>query len=148
MFEIKGTVSKGDYLYAKVPGHPFATKNGYVLYHRVLMENKIARILNKYEIVHHKNGNKKDNRIENLEILSRSDHAKLHGLKGRKFVRLKCPSCGNIFVREKRNSFFCKGSKFTACSNKCRGVFSTKSDTKDIERGLKENFIEEFVGVS
>lgn len=46
--------------------------------HRFLMEQKEGRKLHFNEIVHHKNGNKHDNRIDNLEIISRSDHISLH----------------------------------------------------------------------
>ena len=42
------------------------------------MENHIGRKLNRNEVVHHKNGNKIDNRIENLEIMSLSEHSKIH----------------------------------------------------------------------
>jgi hypothetical protein len=46
--------------------------------HRHLMEIKIGRKLTFNEIVHHKNGNKNDNNIENLELISRSEHMKKH----------------------------------------------------------------------
>jgi hypothetical protein len=46
--------------------------------HRYLMEKKLGRRLGFNEIVHHKNGDKFDNRIENLEVVSRSDHMKIH----------------------------------------------------------------------
>ena len=46
--------------------------------HRFMMEQKIGRKLAFNEIVHHINGNKFDNRIENLELVSRSDHMKMH----------------------------------------------------------------------
>ncbi len=54
-------------------------KEGKFVYeHRWIMEQKIGRKLRRNEHVHHINGNPKDNRIENLEILSNSDHAKTH----------------------------------------------------------------------
>lgn len=46
--------------------------------HRILSEQKIGRKLERHEVVHHINGDPRDNRIENLEVMTLSDHAKLH----------------------------------------------------------------------
>lgn len=46
--------------------------------HRWLMEKKMGRKLRSSEHVHHRNGNRADNRYENLAILSHSQHAKYH----------------------------------------------------------------------
>ena len=52
-----------------------------VLQHREVMEAHLGRKLESFEHVHHKNGNKIDNRIENLEVLNASDHHKEHMTK-------------------------------------------------------------------
>ena len=59
MWNIEKIVKKGDYLYAVVKEHPKATKHGYVLLHRVVMENHLNRLLNEDEVVHHRNKDKK-----------------------------------------------------------------------------------------
>lgn len=52
------------------PDHPNATKYGMIMEHRLVMEKMIGRYLERHETIHHKNGNRKDNRPENLELWS------------------------------------------------------------------------------
>ena len=59
--------------------HPEANTWGYVYEHRIIAEQMIRRRLKKDEIVHHKNGKRWDNRIENLEVMDKVEHAKLKG---------------------------------------------------------------------
>ncbi len=58
------------YIYIYSPNHPFKTKAGYVVEHRLVMERKLGRYLTSKEVVHHINHNKTDNREENLQLYS------------------------------------------------------------------------------
>jgi len=71
-----------EYLYTTDPENK--RKNGKnkgkgksILVHRLVWREKFGKIPKDF-IIHHKNGNKKDNRIENLECISKSDHRKKH----------------------------------------------------------------------
>lgn len=71
-----GTTIRGDkYIDIYSPTHPNAKKSGYVAEHISVMSESLGRPLFKSEQVHHKNGVRNDNRIENLELWSTSHPA-------------------------------------------------------------------------
>lgn len=80
-------------------GHHLADVRGYTYEHRIVAERKIGRRLEKGEIVHHINGDKLDNREENIEVHhSRFDHKVRHRKNdsGRRMPRERNPEilCG------------------------------------------------------
>lgn len=71
-------ITKSGYFYSYAPDHPDATKQGYVMEHRLVAEKMLGRRLKKNEVPHHINGDKQDNRPENLRVMTRSEHVQLH----------------------------------------------------------------------
>jgi hypothetical protein len=57
---------------------PNAPRTGYIYEHRQVMEQSLGRLLTTREHVHHKNHDRTDNRLENLELMDTSDHAREH----------------------------------------------------------------------
>ena len=101
----KKILTKQGYVLVWNPNHPNANKGKgkeYIFEHRLVMSEHLGRALEKNEVVHHKNGNKYDNRIENLELLTNEEHMRKHGYS----------------MTEKRKDAFVAGGKAYAESRK------------------------------
>ena len=95
-------VNQHGYVVVRRPDHPNATTNGYVLEHRLVMAEFLGRPLEAGEVVHHRDGDKTNNAVENLEVLpGHSEHNRVHGrivdlaVLTRHGVR-NCTKCGAV----------------------------------------------------
>lgn len=68
----QGTINPDGYRVITKKNHPNANKWGRMLEHTYVMSEHLKRSLHKHENVHHKNGIRNDNRIENLELWTKS----------------------------------------------------------------------------
>ena|SRR3990167_5931826 len=126
------------YRYVFTIGHPHANDGRYVAEHRLVMEKQIGRYLIPNEVVHHKNHDKLDNRIENLILCTRKVHNEHH----QSWIPLQSPtikrrcvnairayhrnrlvewSCINCGTTKMKTPFQSKHRKF--CSRKCNAKY-------------------------
>lgn len=76
-------ISNG-YIYYLLPKHPNSDQKGYIKRARIVVEKKINRYLKPYEIVHHIDGNRQNDKEENLKLMLREEHTSRH-MKGHKY---------------------------------------------------------------
>lgn len=98
-------------------------------YARYLMEQYLGRELTKEEEVHHKDHNKTNDIIDNLEVKNKTLHRREHNLKP--IIIEHCYICGNEIIvdSKKRGNHYRSKNKNQDkwfCSKKCSGIFSMK----------------------
>ena len=71
------------YKYVYAPDHPNRNHKNQMAEHRLVMEQKMGRLLDRNEVVHHVNGDILDNRPENLEIFAKNSEHLRHELTGK-----------------------------------------------------------------
>lgn len=80
---------KDGYIAIYFPDHPKSNKEKYIMEHDLIMECYIGRWLKEEEIVHHINHKRDDNRIENLKLMTKKEHARLHMLERKRKEDIK-----------------------------------------------------------
>lgn len=140
-WNVEKLVKKGEYLYAVVREHPRASRHGYVLHHRVVMENLLGRLLHADEIVHHLDGNKKNNSPDNLEVMPAREHSSLHARShGKSLVELRCPQCSVVFLRRRGVTpkvASLSGKRAVFCSRRCSGIFNRRAVLHGLTKQMK-----------
>lgn len=76
-------VDNDGYIHISKPDHPHTHGKGFVLEHRLVMEKEIGRFLKRDEVVHHKDGCRSNNAIENLQLFDKNGDHLRHELTGR-----------------------------------------------------------------
>lgn len=75
------------------PSHPSASKGGYVMEHRLVMEKQIGRHLQRNEVVHHRDTNRQNNMLSNLELMFKDAHDLL---PKERTGEIECPHCAAL----------------------------------------------------
>ena len=98
-------------------------------YPKYLLEQKLGRLLLRSETCDHINGDYTDNRIENLQVLTRGDNSRKHAaLAPQELGVFTCPVCIKSFTREMNyvRSNLKKGKRGPYCSRSCAGKAGRK----------------------
>lgn len=112
--------------------------------HRHIMQKHLGRKLGFHEVVHHLNGDPRDNRIENLEVVSRSQHSRDHFLEGIELGTHKIPTpvkgkrnCSNASLNETQVRIIRKMPYITKSFYFLGEIFAVSRGTiSDIKRGV------------
>jgi hypothetical protein len=127
---------KAGYLWQRATNHPNVDCRGYVLQHRLVMEKSIGRILSKNEVVHHINGIRDDNRIENLVLcISNGSHIKSEHHKYNRYQKESIPEPVNLGeIISVLSGGKCRSKQCSECIN-CKKLF-----WKDIDGDRVDGF--------
>ena len=128
-------------MYCYAPGHPLASKNGLVYEHRYVMWQSIGRMFKDDECVHHIDGDRANNNLDNLQLMTNSEHTLLHKKSGDNLINHVCSVCGKSFSlnetasmrRKKRNKDW-----LMYCGRSC---FLSRHQKFDVEPGQLKQLV-------
>lgn len=123
------------YMYGLDKNSPYADVNGKLYQHHYVMCESIGRALHPDECVHHIDRNKTNNDLSNLQLMTISEHAKLHAIEDRGYSESEkeCPECSIVFMKSDRSDqVYCS----LECSRKGSRLFEI--DREELERLVRE----------
>ncbi len=91
-----GRVSLGGYIAIYKPDHPHSSKLGYVMEHRLVMEQVLGRFLLPSEVVHHRDEKKDNNAPGNLLLMTRVSHCDYHVSERPRKPDIRCSECREV----------------------------------------------------
>ena len=140
-------MKNGDYNLVKAPKdfQGIKYRGKYCLEHHYVYCKEYHVVPKDNEVIHHIDGNKQNNNIKNLKLMTREEHVKIHHKK-KTYVKLKCVWCQKVFVREKRETHLSKHQQFTCCSRQCsaKAIHLKQKNIEEFQKRIKENVVEVF----
>ncbi len=113
-----------------------SNKRKCISFARYLMSVHLGRLLSKEEHVDHIDDDKKNDVIENLQILSQEDNQKKYSKNlSRTYAKLVCSNCKKDYIKEKRHVNKTKTGQY--CSRRCAGIGSYQLPENNPERMQK-----------
>jgi hypothetical protein len=142
------------YMIGYSPGHPMANKSGKIYEHRYVMANHLGRMLLTDEHVHHVDGNKTNNSLDNLVLMTNSEHMRMHtteryrliGKSERCDIVNECRQCKKeISTKHYINQIYCSPE---CCSLSRRKFEVSKEELEELVWNMPTTQIAEMYQVS
>lgn len=143
------------YVYREDRDSPYASKSGRLYQHHYVMCEHIGRPLRDDECVHHKDRNRANNVLSNLQLMTKAEHVKLHAIEDRGYTvetrKCKADCCGKEFVCSvKSKQLFCGKDCYVAdiSSGKRRKFEIAKEDLEALVWAMPTLEVAKLYGVS
>lgn len=123
----EGKLQNRGYFYVYRPDHPNRSPMGMVRRHHIVWWLETGEVIQPGEALHHIDGDKTNDKLDNLQKMSHGDHTRLHSSKPE--IECTCNICGDIFYTPQ---FRINQGRGKVCSQECwqsfkRGANSSRA---------------------